>query len=53
LILSHHSRFTCEWNKEDINDDDDDQGTLSFTVKPYAFGVTDIVVSIWGREPKP
>ena len=24
LILSHHSRFTCECNKEDINDDDDD-----------------------------
>jgi len=23
-ILSHHSRFTCECNKEDINDDDDD-----------------------------
>ena len=24
LILSHNSRFTCEFNKEDINDDDDD-----------------------------
>jgi len=24
LIVSHHSRFTCECNKEDINDDDDD-----------------------------
>jgi len=24
LILSHHSRFTCECNKEDINDDNDD-----------------------------
>jgi len=24
LILSHHSRFTCECNKEEINDDDDD-----------------------------
>jgi len=23
LILSHHSSFTCECNKEDINDDDD------------------------------
>ena len=23
LILSHHSRFTCACNKEDINDDDD------------------------------
>ena len=23
LILSHHSRFACECNKEDINDDDD------------------------------
>jgi len=26
LILSHHSRFTCECNKEDINDDNDDDG---------------------------
>ena len=25
LILSHHSRFTCECNKEEINDDDDDE----------------------------
>ena len=25
LILSHHSRFTCKCNKEDITDDDDDQ----------------------------
>jgi len=24
LILSHHSRFTCKCNKEDINDDADD-----------------------------
>ena len=24
LILSHHSRFTCECNKEEINDGDDD-----------------------------
>ena len=24
LILSHHSRFECECNKEEINDDDDD-----------------------------
>jgi len=24
LILSHHSKFTCECNEEDINDDDDD-----------------------------
>jgi len=24
LVLSHHSRFTCECNKEEINDDDDD-----------------------------
>ena len=24
LILSHHSRFTCECTKEEINDDDDD-----------------------------
>ena len=24
LIVSQHSRFTCECNKEDINDDDDD-----------------------------
>ena len=23
LILSHHSRFKCECNKEDINDDDE------------------------------
>ena len=23
LILSHHSRFTCECNKEEINDDDE------------------------------
>jgi len=23
LIISHHSRFTCECNKEDIHDDDD------------------------------
>ena len=23
LILSHHARFTCECNKEEINDDDD------------------------------
>ena len=23
-FLSHHSRFTCECNKEEINDDDDD-----------------------------
>jgi len=26
LILSHNSRFTCECNKEEINDDDDDFG---------------------------
>ena len=25
MILSHHSRFTCECNKEDIKDDDDAQ----------------------------
>jgi len=24
LILSHHPRCTCECNKEEINDDDDD-----------------------------
>jgi len=24
LILSHHSKFTCEFHKEEINDDDDD-----------------------------
>ena len=24
LILSHHSRFTCECNNADINDDDDE-----------------------------
>jgi len=30
LILSHHSRFTCECNnKEDINDDDDDDAAAS------------------------
>ena len=26
LVLSHHSRFTCECNKEEINDDDDASG---------------------------
>ena len=26
LILSHHSRFTCECNKEEIDDDDDEGG---------------------------
>ena len=25
LIVSNHSRFTCEWNKEEINDDDGDE----------------------------
>jgi len=25
LIFSHHSRFTCECNKEEINDDDDEE----------------------------
>ena len=29
LILSRHSRFTCECNKEDINDDDDDHHSSS------------------------
>ena len=24
LILSHHSKFTCECDKQDIHDDDDD-----------------------------
>jgi len=24
LIFSHHSRYTCECNKEDINDDEDE-----------------------------
>jgi len=24
FIVSHHSRFTCECNKGEINDDDDD-----------------------------
>ena len=24
LIISHHSRFTCEYNKKQTNDDDDD-----------------------------
>ena len=23
LIVSHHSRFTCEYNKEDVDHDDD------------------------------
>ena len=27
LILSHNSRFTCECNNEEINDDDDDDDT--------------------------
>jgi len=26
VISSHHSRITCECNKEEINDDDDDDG---------------------------
>ena len=29
LILSHHSRFTGECNKEDIDDDDDDDAPLA------------------------
>ena len=32
LILSHYSRFTCECNKEEINDDDnDDLSTRRFS----------------------
>ena len=27
LILSHHSRFTCECNQEEIDEDDDDYHT--------------------------
>jgi len=34
LILSHHSRFECECNKEEINNDDDENGLA------YGFGVT-------------
>ena len=29
LIFSHHSRFTCECNREKIYDDDDDDETAS------------------------
>ena len=32
MIVSHHSRFTCECNKEDINDDDDDDGMTAVEV---------------------
>ena len=31
LILSHHSRFTCECNIEEINDDDDDDDNPEWT----------------------
>jgi len=36
LILSHHSRFTRECNKEDINDDDDGCG-----IRVYGPGIRD------------
>ena len=26
MILSHHSRFTCDCNKQEVDDDDDDAG---------------------------
>jgi len=29
LILSHHLRFTCECNQEELDDDDDDFPLLS------------------------
>ena len=38
LILSHQSRFTCECNKEDINDDDDDDD-VEYVFAPGCFDV--------------
>jgi len=39
LILSQHSRFTCECNKEEINDDDDDDDDVASLdkIKPIGF----------------
>ena len=44
LILSHHSRFACECNKEEINDDDDD-------FRPCGGGVLMSEVTLYG-EPR-
>jgi len=44
LILSHHSRFECECNTEEINDDDDVQG-LEFRV--WGSGLE---FRVWGLE---
>ena len=38
LISSHNSRFTCECNKEELNDDDDDDVALSHP---------DLGLSVW------
>ena len=38
LILSHHSRFTCECNKEEINDDNDDGRGQGFQVRVSGSG---------------
>ena len=37
LILSHHSRFTCECNREEIDDDDDDDFEVFFLFDQYGF----------------
>ena len=45
LILSHHSRFTCECNKEEINDDNDDKG--SRTGRAFSGGVSACSSPAW------
>ena len=36
LILSHHSRFTCECNKEEIDDDDELPRGWQVNCPPFA-----------------
>ena len=33
LILSHHLSFTYECSKEDVNDDDDDEGSKTIAAE--------------------
>ena len=47
MILSNHSRFTCECNKEDIDDDDDDDVKRRRRALPQ---FRDLDFGVWALE---
>ena len=48
---AHHSRFTCECNKEEITDDDDCAGDVQFQPEVTLEDVAPLEPSSDGEEP--